>query len=119
MNTEHFKKLLLAKRRELRASLTFLEGEASASGPAEVRDSTDAATASQATSEAFEEGSVASQTLEQVQDALRRIEDGSYGKCTVCGREIEPARLEAIPWTPYCLEDQQKLDGKTVQRATL
>jgi DnaK suppressor protein len=119
MNTEHFKKLLLAKRRELQASLAALEGEASASGDAEVRDYTDAATASQGTSEAIEEGSMASQTLEEVQDAQRRIEDGSYGKCTVCGREIEPARLEAIPWTPYCLEDQQKLEGKPVQGATL
>jgi len=119
MNTEHFKKLLLAKRREVQASLTALEGEASASGDAEVRDFTDAATASQGTSEAFGEASILSQTLEEVQDALGRIEDGSYGKCTVCGREIAPARLEAIPWTPYCLEDQEKLDGKVVQGATL
>jgi DnaK suppressor protein len=119
MNTEHFKKLLLAKRRELQASLNALEGEASASGAAEVRDTTDAATASQGTSEAFEEGSMVSQTLEEVQDALRRMEDGAYGKCTVCGREIAPARLEAIPWTPYCLDDQEKLDGKVVQGATL
>ena len=119
MNTEHFKKLLLAKRRDLQASLATLEGEASASGDAEVRDYTDAATASQGTAEAFEEGSIVSQTLEEVQDALRRMEDGSYGKCTVCGREIAPARLEAIPWTPYCLEDQEKLDAKTVQGATL
>lgn len=114
MNTEHFKKLLLAKRRELRANLDTLKAEASASGAAEVRDSADDATASQGASEAFEEGSVVSRTLEQVQDALRRIEDGSYGKCIVCGREIEPARLEAIPWTPYCLEDQEKLDRSSV-----
>jgi DnaK suppressor protein len=119
MDTEHFKKLLLAKRRDLRASLAALEDGASASGAAEVRDYTDAATASQGTAEAVEEGSIVSQTLEEVQDALRRMEDGSYGKCTVCGREISPARLEAIPWTPYCLEDQQKLDGETVQGATL
>ena len=119
MDTEHFKKLLLAKRRDLRASLATLEGEASASGEAEVRDYTDAATASEGTSEAIEEGSLISQTLEEVQDALRRIEDGSYGKCTVCGRELPSARLEAIPWTPYCLEDQEKLDANTAQGATL
>jgi len=119
MNTEHFKKLLLAKRRELQASLAALEGEAAESGDAEVRDNTDAATASQGTAEALEESSIQSQTLEEVQDALRRIEDGSYGKCTVCGREIPLARLEAIPWTPYCIEDQEKLDGNIVQGATL
>jgi DnaK suppressor protein len=119
MNTEHFKKLLLTKRRELQSTLRALEREGSAAGEAEVRDSTDDATASQAASDSLEAATVLSQTLEDVQDALRRMEDGSYGKCIVCGREIEPARLEAIPWTPYCLEDQEKLDGNVVQSATL
>jgi DnaK suppressor protein len=119
MNTEHFKKLLLAKRRELQTTLRALEQEGSASGEAEVRDSTDDATAAQGVSDSLEAATILSQTLEEVQDALRRMEDGSYGKCTVCGRAIEPARLEAIPWTPYCLEDQEKLDGRTIQTATL
>jgi DnaK suppressor protein len=119
MNTEHFKKLLLAKRRELQSTLRTLEGEASTTGESEVRDLTDDATVSQGVSDSLETATLLSQTLEEVQDALRRIEDGSYGKCTVCGREIEAARLEAVPWTPYCLQDQEKLDGKTVQSATL
>lgn len=84
-----------------------------------MRDYADAAVDDQNSSEALEAATVLSQTLEEVQDALRRLEDGSYGKCTVCGREIDPARLEAIPWTPYCLEDQEKLDGNAVQGATL
>jgi len=41
---------------------------------------------------------------------LKRIEDGSYGKCTACGRQIEAARLEAVPWAAYCLQDQEKQD---------
>jgi DnaK suppressor protein len=45
-----------------------------------------------------------------VQDAFHRIEDGTYGKCNACGRQIEAARLEAIPWAQYCLEDQEKQD---------
>jgi DnaK suppressor protein len=112
MNTEHFEKLLRKKERELRASLAALEGEARASGESEVRDSTDDATSSQGTSESLGEGALMSQTLEQVQDALQRIKDGVYGKCIICGRRIEAARLEAIPWTPYCLDDQEKQDRK-------
>jgi DnaK suppressor protein len=119
MNTEHFKKLLLAKRRELQSTLRTLEAEASTTGETEVRDFTDDATVSQGVSDSLETATLLSQTLEEVQDALRRIEDGSYGKCTVCGREIKPARLEAVPWTPYCLEDQEKLDGQSTQTATL
>jgi DnaK suppressor protein len=112
MNTEHFKKLLLDKERELQSNLAGLEGEARASGEAEVRDSTDDATSAQGTSESFEEGALVSQTLEEVRDALLRIQNGTYGTCTLCGRQIDPARLEAIPWTPYCLEDQEKQDRK-------
>jgi DnaK suppressor protein len=75
-----------------------------------VRDTTDGATADQGSGEALQEVTLESKTLEQVQDALRRVAEGTYGKCVICGRPIPPARLEAIPWTPYCIEDQEKLD---------
>jgi DnaK suppressor protein len=45
-----------------------------------------------------------------VQDALQRIDDGTYGKCLTCGRQIEEARLKAIPWARYCLNDQEQFD---------
>jgi len=54
----------------------------------------------------LEEGAIVSETLEQVRDALHRLQAGSYGTCTVCGRHIEHARLEAVPWTPYWLGQQ-------------
>ena len=56
----------------------------------------------------LQEDTLASQTLTQVHDALRRIADGTYSKCATCGRQIDAARLEAIPWTSYCLEDREK-----------
>ena len=110
MNTKHFKERLLKKEREFLAEIARIEEEARAGGEAEVRDPTDDATTSQVISEALQEGTIASHTLVQVQDALRRIEDGTYGKCLDCGREIEHARLEAIPWAEYCLSDQEKRD---------
>lgn len=110
MNIERFKQKLQAKERELLAEIARLEEEARGSGEAEVRDPIDDATSSQGTSEALQEESLASQTLIQVQDALKRIEAGTYGKCTACGRQIEAARLEAVPWAAYCLEDQEKQD---------
>lgn len=110
MNTEHFEKLLRDKERELQSNLATLEGEGRASGESAVRDSTDDAVSSQATSESFEEGTLVSQALQQVQAALQRLRDGTYGKCPSCGRQIERTRLEAVPWTPYCLEDQEKQD---------
>lgn len=41
--------------------------------------------------------------LAQIEAALSRIEDGSYGICQACGEEIADGRLEARPWTPYCI----------------
>jgi DnaK suppressor protein len=112
MNTEPFKQRLLDKERELVEEMARLGDEARDSGETEVRDSTDDATFAQSTSEALEEDALASQTLAEVRDALKRIEDGTYGKCTACGRQIEAHRLEAVPWAAYCLEDQEKQDKK-------
>jgi DnaK suppressor protein len=41
--------------------------------------------------------------LDQVLAALRRIEDGSYGRCTDCGRSIGRLRLRALPEAAFCL----------------
>jgi len=41
--------------------------------------------------------------LRQVEDAIARHEANTYGTCAHCGREIDIARLEAIPYTAYCL----------------
>ena len=40
--------------------------------------------------------------LRQIEAALIRIEDGSYGICAKCGTEIEEARLDVLPYTPFC-----------------
>ncbi|MDI2035672.1 TraR/DksA family transcriptional regulator [Paenarthrobacter nitroguajacolicus] len=41
--------------------------------------------------------------LEQIDAALARIAAGNYGRCEVCGVEIPEGRLEARPWTPFCV----------------
>ena len=41
--------------------------------------------------------------LKQIQDALQRIEEGTYGLCRRCGRQIERARLEALAFTSMCI----------------
>jgi len=40
--------------------------------------------------------------IRQIDAALRRIDDGTYGICVKCGEEISQARLEALPATPFC-----------------
>jgi RNA polymerase-binding transcription factor len=47
------------------------------------------------------------QLLLQVEDALRRIDDGAYGNCSNCGRSIAMPRLQAIPWARFCIDCQE------------
>ncbi|WP_409251755.1 TraR/DksA C4-type zinc finger protein [Bacillus sp. SCS-153A] len=44
--------------------------------------------------------------MEKVEKALSAMEDGTYGKCKVCGKEIEYERLEVLPTTLYCIDDK-------------
>jgi DnaK suppressor protein len=46
--------------------------------------------------------------LQAIEEALYRMEKGTYGICRDCGERIAPARLEAIPWTRVCISCKQK-----------
>ncbi|MBN1200435.1 MAG: TraR/DksA C4-type zinc finger protein [Anaerolineae bacterium] len=50
------------------------------------------------------------QRLRQIEEALARYEAGTYGICENCGREIDIARLEAIPYTSLCLRCAETRD---------
>jgi DnaK suppressor protein len=49
--------------------------------------------------------------LQAIEDALRRIEAGTYGICKDCGEPISEARLKAIPWTRSCITCKEKQQG--------
>lgn len=49
-----------------------------------------------------------SQRFDQVRAALQSIDDGTYGKCITCGKEIDPRRLDADPAALTCIEDASK-----------
>jgi RNA polymerase-binding transcription factor len=51
-----------------------------------------------------------SNLLRNVRLALARMADGSYGTCLHCDEEIKPKRLDAVPWTPYCIRCQEAAD---------
>ena len=58
--------------------------------------------------EGLEEG--AQQTLAQIDRALTKLDDGTYGTCERCGREIGEERLRARPWALFCIDDQRLAD---------
>lgn len=69
------------------------------------------ADSSQVTAERGEAEALATtlkEQLEEVETALRRIEEGTYGTCDTCGEPINPARLEAMPAAHQCVDCASK-----------
>jgi RNA polymerase-binding transcription factor DksA len=118
IDTAHFRGELEQVRERLNATIARHDiGTASlneATGELVASSSSDnhlADTATETYDREFDEGleEDARSRLREVEDALARIEDGSYGTCRVCGREIPAERLEVVPWTTLCIDDARKL----------
>jgi len=58
----------------------------------------------------FEQSDNERKILNEINAALRKLKNGTYGKCEQCGTEIEPKRLKAVPYSRYCIKCQIKND---------
>jgi DnaK suppressor protein len=58
----------------------------------------------------FSQGTNGHEQLSLVRLALERLREGSFGECIHCGKDIGAKRLEALPWTPFCIECQEKIE---------
>jgi DnaK suppressor protein len=56
--------------------------------------------------------------LRNVKGALARVADGSYGVCLHCEEDIKPKRLDAVPWTKYCIKCQEAADRNEFETET-
>src|SRR5579862_7997249 len=59
-----------------------------------------------------------SNLLRNVKGALGRMADGSYGVCMHCEEDIKPKRLDAVPWTKYCIRCQEAADRHEFESET-
>ena len=50
------------------------------------------------------------ENLDLIDGAIKRLESGDFGDCQLCGSVIGSKRLNALPWTPYCIDCQQKVE---------
>ena len=97
---DYFRRLLLSQGgqaiEDLRADrATAVEGSDG------VTDSGEESELDQTRSTSLNLASRQSQLIEEIDDALRRIDDGTYGQCAVCGKPIDEERLKAIPSARY------------------
>ena len=119
LDTQDLRRRLEEERERLSAAVRFLErenpgsledelGEIAAGNDNHLGDLA-TATYDRELDEGLEEG--AQNTLADIEIALRKLDEGTYGTCEVCGKPIGAARLAAIPWARFCIDDQRRQDG--------
>jgi DnaK suppressor protein len=111
MNIQEYKRRLLELETRLSARMVRDGEHARAQVLDSAGDTADASVADLDASEDFTEAELDATVLQQVRDALRRIEDGTFGRCVVDGGPIDAERLEAVPWAPSCLKHQKLLEA--------
>lgn len=109
---EKFKKQLLARREELLRSIAQIQEEGKVAQQQYGPDEGDRANSSLDKELLFHQTSQARGLLGSIDAALGRIADGTFGECMVCGEEIGAKRLEALPWTRYCISCQESAEKR-------
>jgi DnaK suppressor protein len=119
VDTDRFRQALLEERRRVEAALQNLHDEHSGSltedsGEETAYDNHLADTATETYDReldyTLEENS--EHVLAEIDAALARIEEGTYGICTNCDRPIPVERLEALPWATLCIDCQRERERR-------
>jgi DnaK suppressor protein len=108
MDEHHFKDALLRKRDELVGSGGIKPLQASMENNTRQGDMADQASGNNEVHIALKLKQTDAKILQAIEEALMRIDKGTYGVCRDCGEMIAPARLDAIPWTRVCISCKEK-----------
>ena len=98
---------LRAKQRELIDSYQRDKAAGNASPDDGIQDLADKAASAYSKELNFSLSDGERNLLMLIDEAFNRIGDGSYGTCTNCGTVIGEKRLQAVPWTPFCIDCQE------------
>jgi DnaK suppressor protein len=102
---DYFKDKLLSKQLSLTNMVQRTEGYGREKDE-NIQDMADMAVESYTKEFNFGKSSGDRHVLQLISEALSRIDDESYGTCIHCENEINPKRLEAVPWTRLCIQCQ-------------
>jgi RNA polymerase-binding protein DksA len=110
VDVQRYKELLVEERRRVLDAIEYLHKENPGSIEEETEDQTTdnhlaetaTATLDREIDYTLEENS--EHVLRDIEGALERIEEGTYGTCVSCARTIAEDRLAAIPWATYCID---------------
>jgi DnaK suppressor protein len=107
---DYFKKRLEERQHMLRRNVSRTEMDGRHTDEDAAQDIADRAASSYNKEFLFHQSNSERQLLQMVEGALERIREGNFGQCISCGQEINPKRLEAVPWTRYCIQCQEKME---------
>jgi DnaK suppressor protein len=108
MDTAPYKETLLRKRAEMLADGSSKQITASMDTNTRQGDLADQATGNNEVHIQLKLKQTDAKILQAIEEALVRIEKGTYGVCRDCGEPIAEARLQAIPWTRVCITCKEK-----------
>ena len=103
-----YRELLEEKARQIRWSMSTPVAAEFVTRREEPYDTADLATQSHDVWIFLNQNARYAKLMREVQEALERIEDGTYTQCAACGQPIPPKRLQAVPWAKYCIACQEK-----------
>lgn len=107
---EKYRKRLLAKQEELLHDLSRNRQVTDESVDEQAQDMVDRATSAYTREFAFSLSESDRRTLLLIDQALLRLDQGTYGTCVHCQGHVQEKRLEAVPWARHCLECQELQD---------
>jgi RNA polymerase-binding protein DksA len=113
IDTHHFRTMLLEERDRVQKAITNLRDDHPGSLDEEVEEIAatsdnhlgETASATLGREIDYTLGENSEHLLSEIEAALERVENGTYGICAKCGRTIRPERLEAHPWASLCIDD--------------
>ena len=114
---ETFRKKLEERQQALRKAVSRTEEDGRIADQDSAQDIADRAASSYTKEFLFSVSNNDRQLLQMVESALQRIREGSFGECVNCGNEINAKRLEAVPWTRYCIACQEKQEQGQLEEA--
>ena len=108
---DYYKKKLAARREELLRTIARTQQEGREADEDPTVDLADKAANSYTKEFLFGQTHNERSLLQLVDDALARIRENSFGDCVSCHQELQQKRLEAVPWTRYCITCQEKKEN--------
>jgi DnaK suppressor protein len=112
-----FRKKLEERQQALRKTVSRTEEDGRIADQDSAQDIADRAANSYTKEFLFSVSNNERQLLNMVETALQRIREGTFGECVHCGNEINSKRLEAVPWTRYCIACQEKKEQGLLEEA--